>query len=383
MYNPFVFKLPKTVLNIKDITIEDNVLLSPVVPYPLFTLGFHSFLHRTRSAMGITKNLQTKIPFYYVVNPFENNISNYEDDINNSNKIYLKTTNDYSNEFNQLWEVLFIFDITNNNDTIQIIGDSDKISFSEDSIKLFKQKTNKTTLLSKDKFVKGADIKNNSCDLIIAYINSKSISDLNFIEQETYLDLLKIIINILKNTADKGNVVLQLYDTLTITSLKMIYILQSFFEDAIIYKPFLSRDSDSDKFLILKNFKPKYDIIKQLESVAKQINNNSYMSDIFPELVLPKEYLNTFKFINIKLVNNQQIMINEIIKYIKGNNYFGDKYHLFRNKQIECSKWWITNFYPPSVNLYEKNKETLDKFYKTSQDKLLLECQRFITELIN
>jgi hypothetical protein len=383
MYNPFVFKLPKTVLNIKDITIEDNVLLSPVVPYPLFTLGFHSFLHRTRSAMGITKNLQTKIPFYYVVNPFENNISNYEDDINNSNKIYLKTTNDYSNEFNQLWEVLFIFDITKNNDTIQIIGDSDKISFSEDSIKLFKQKTNKTTLLTKDKFVKGADIKNNSCNLIIAYINSKSISDLNFIEQETYLDLLKIIINILKNTADKGNVVLQLYDTLTITSLKMIYILQAFFEDAIIYKPFLSRDSDSDKFLILRNFKPKYDIIKQLESVAKQINNNSYMSDIFPELVLPKEYLNTFKFINIKLVNNQQIMINEIIKYIKGNNYFGDKYHLFRNKQIECSKWWITNFYPPSVNLYEKNKETLDKFYKTSQDKLLLEFQRFITELIN
>ena len=75
-------------------------------------------------------------------------------------------------------------------------------------------------------------------------------------------------------------------------------------------------------------------------------------------------------------------MINEIIKYIKENNYFGDKYHIFRDKQIESSKWWISNFYPPSVNLYEKNKDELGKLFKGSQEKLNLEYQKFIELLL-
>ena len=73
----------------------------------------------------------------------------------------------------------------------------------------------------------------------------------------------------------------------------------------------------------------------------------------------------------------QQIMINDIVKYIKENNYFGDKYHIYRDKQIESTKWWISNFYPPSVNLYEKNKDELDKLFKNSQEKLKLEYQKY------
>jgi hypothetical protein len=71
-------------------------------------------------------------------------------------------------------------------------------------------------------------------------------------------------------------------------------------------------------------------------------------------------------------------MINEIVKYIKENNYFGDKYHIFRDKQIEASKWWIRNFYPPSENIFEKNKQELEKLYKATQEKLNLECDKFV-----
>ena len=377
MYQPFIFKLPNVTFNNKTITIDkDNVEMSPIRPYPLFTMGFHSFLHRTRNGMDITKNLQTKTDFYYVVNPFENKISNYEEDIISSTKKYLKTNNEYSNNFQKIWEILFVFNMTSDNQTIQIIGDDEL----KDCVKLFKEKTQKNT--SKDKFVSEKESKNNSCDLIINNYKKK-VDDNNYLEQESYQELLEIIISIMKNLSDKGNVILQIYDTFTIPTIKLIYILQSCFDEAYIYKSYMSRHSDNEKYLILKNFKlQKTEVIKGLENANKNLDKKNYLIDIFPELSPTKDYLNIFKFINIRLINIQQIMINEIIKYIKENNYFGDKYHIFRDKQIASTKWWISNFYPPSVNLYEKNKDELEKLFKGSQDKLNLEYQKFFELLV-
>ena len=377
MYQPFVFKLPNIILDSKTITSDDNnIEISNIKPYPYFTLGFHSFIHRTRNAMDIIKNLQTKIEFYFVVNPFENNISNYNDDLISSTETYLKSNIKYSNEFQKLWEILFVFDITSNNQTIQIIGNNEL----EDCIKLFKEKTSKTN--SKDKFVLDKEIKKGNYNLIINNFKKKVI-DNNFFEQETYYELLETVISIINNLSDNGNTILQLYDTFTISTIKLIYILQSCFEESYIYKPYMSRHSDNEKYIVLKNFKtPENNVIKGLENAYKNYDNKKYLIDIFPKLIISKDYLNTFKFINIKLINYQQIMINDIVKYIKENNYFGDKYHIFRDKQIESSKWWISNFYPPSVNLYEKNKDEHGKLFKGSQEKLNLEYQRFIELLL-
>ena len=210
MYQPFVFKLPDITLESKTITSDkNNVEMSNIRPYPLFTLGFHSFLHRTRNGMEITKNLQTKIEFYYVVNPFENKISNYEDDLISSTKTYLNTKKEYSNEFQKLWEVLFVFDITFQNQNIQIIG-SDEL---EECIKLFKEKTSKNN--SKDKFVLDKEIKKNNYNLIINNFKKK-VDDENFIEQESYQELLETVILILKNLSESSHAILQLYDTFTI-----------------------------------------------------------------------------------------------------------------------------------------------------------------------
>jgi len=172
---------------------------------------------------------------------------------------------------------------------------------------------------------------------------------------------------------------------MTIITLKLIYLISSFYEDSLIYKPFISRQSDTDRYLILKNFKASKNIdnlIKILETIIKSIDDKNYISDIFPEMVVSKEFMGIFKFVNVKLVNNQQIMINEIIKYIKENNYFGDKYHIFRDKQIESTKWWITTFYPPSKNLYKKSEEDISKLYKTTQEKLNLECKKFLEVMV-
>ena len=88
------------------------------------------------------------------------------------------------------------------------------------------------------------------------------------------------------------------------------------------------------------------------------------------------------KIINIKIANTQQIMINEIVKYIKENNYFGDKYHMYREKQIDATKWWTASFYPPSSNLFEKNKDELQKLLEISQEKYQMEMGKFSSLLV-
>ena len=68
--------------------------------------------------MSITKSLQTKNEFYYVINPFEENIANYEDSLYNLTKHYLNIKDDQpeilSRSFYKMWEILYMFNIVEN-----------------------------------------------------------------------------------------------------------------------------------------------------------------------------------------------------------------------------------------------------------------------------
>ena len=384
MNQPFIIKLPK--VEIKNLDFDkknENVIFSSVLPYPLFSLGFHSFIHRTRSAMEITKNLQSKTDFYYVVNPFEPTISNFEDDIKKSTELYFNRKKDSSNIDSVLlsiWEILLTFDVINKDSkNIFLISDNNL----QDIIELFKEKidlSNKFNIVTNDKNSK----TQSNMNLIIASNNIK-VTDENFIEQEFYREFISYLIKILNSQSEDGNCIIKYFDSFCIPTLKIIYMITSFYNESYIYKPFISRQSKSERFLILKGFKSVKNtdkIIAILEDILKSFNNKNYIFDIFPDIKISRDYMSFFTFVNTKLVNNQQIMINEIIKYIKENNYFGDKYHIYRDKQIESSKWWIKSFYPPSENTYEKNKEDLGKLYKVTQEKLNLECQKFLESLV-
>ena len=380
MNQPFIIKLPKVEIKNLDFNEKkENIVFSSVLTYPLFTLGFHSFIHRTRSAMEITKNLQSKTEFYYVVNPFEPTISNFEDDIKKSTQLYFKKKDSIiDDEFLSLWEILFTFDIINKNSKNILLLSKNNLNHIVD---LYKEKLN---LNNKFNIIDNENKNVTDVDLIIAS-NTIKVDDENFIEQEFYQEFISYLVKILKSQKDDGNCIIKYFDSFCIPTLKIIYLITSFYNESFIYKPFISRQSNSERFLILKGFKSGKNLdkmIAMLEGMLKSFDNKKYVFDIIPNIELPRDYITFFTFVNTRLVNNQQIMINEIIKYIKENNYFGDKYHIFRDKQIESSKWWIKNFYPPSENIYEKNKEDLGKLYKVTQEKLNLECQKFIESLV-
>ena len=354
MNNLHVYKLPNN-NNIDIFTKNDNlVITSPFQNNPLFSLGFHYFIDRTRNAMSITDKLETKNEFYYVVNQFEPNVPNYEDTLINSSKIYLKKEVE-SRDFYKFWEICFLFDIAEGtNLECLIMNDYGEAQ----AFEMYRAKFHNTDS-KKDKIMKSYK-KSVTADLIIA--NHIGSTENEFVEI-----LITEIINIIECQNKKGNLILRVYDTFTLPTLKLIYLISSLYEESYIYKPFLSRPSENEKYIICKNYKDKEGkkIISNLEEIKKNIKNE-FISDIFLDLDIPKEFVNVFKFTNIKLISQQQIIINEIIKYIKNNNYFGDKYHEYRNQQIEATTQWVTNFYPPSNNLYKENKDSLTKLLTTS-----------------
>ena len=86
-YKPFIFKLEKGHNKILDRPIDKkDVIMSPIINYPLLSLGYHYFIHRTKESMERTNQLESKNKFYYIVNPFEHTISNHEEDLTSNTK---------------------------------------------------------------------------------------------------------------------------------------------------------------------------------------------------------------------------------------------------------------------------------------------------------
>ena len=455
MYNPFIFKLEPGKSDVLDKISKDNLISSSTINLPLASLGFHQFLHRTKNAMSITNTFQSKNKLYYVVNPFEHTIPNYEDTLQNLTKIYLNVKeekdapNILSRAFYKMWEMLFLFNLADKKDiTIAALAEGpgafiqavinyrQKLGPGIKDVKIFGvtihpekgkfiemgkqflgyyEKRSKglitiheTYPTSEAKDHKGKD-NGDITDIKTISLFKKDIEktkeyadlvtadggfdweDENFQEQEGYQLILGEIVAALRVQAKDGHFVLKIFESFTIPTIKLIYLLSSFYEECYMYKPYFSRISNSEKYIVCKKFKydqkkdskilePK---LKSLEKVLEDMNSLKYVFDIYPDLVIPSSYLDRFKFMNIKISNPQQIMINDIVTYIKENNYYGERYHMYREKQIEATKWWVGNFYPPSNNLFEKNKEEMEKHLKTTMEKNTVEEGKFIATLVD
>ena len=369
-YNIQIYKLPKN-NDFNSFIKDDNLVInSPYENHPLFTLGYHHFISRTREAMSIPEIVDKKNELFYVVNPFEPNIRDYEDSLNNIIKVYLKQDIELR-DFYKFWEMCFIFDIIDGeNLNIMVLNDSGE----SQAIQLYREKfLNKQS--KKDKYYTEYK-KKISADIIVA--NNISNKENKLVEV-----LLEQLINSLNCQNKNGHLILKIGDTYTSPTLKIIYLLTTLYKECYLYKPFFSRPSDNEKYIICKNFdftniKP---IISNLETILKSSKTN-YITDIFLDLDITNQDLyHTFKLINIKLINQKKININNIVKYIKDNNYYGDKYHEYRNQQIEASKWWINNFLPENNTLYKTNKEFFEKNTKSTIEKHFLEKEKFLNQL--
>jgi 23S rRNA U2552 (ribose-2'-O)-methylase RlmE/FtsJ len=183
--------------------------------------------------------------------------------------------------------------------------------------------------------------------------------DENYQEQEVYRLLLGEIICALNIQNKGGHFILKIYEIFTDVTIKLLCILKSFYENVYIYKPFLSRSSNSERYIIAKNFKFKQDkvllkkiiILENMLEKANDIEKKNYIHNIFSEYEVSEKLKEVIIYQNKILSNIQHKEINNIISYINGGNYFGDLYHEYREKQINANNFWIKNYYPKKSDI--------------------------------
>ena len=115
-YAPFVIKIPPTSADNNIFDTEINPVMTSNIDYPLFSLGFHHYIHSNKKKMEILNEFQGKKKVYLVMNEFERYIDNYPEDIGNTSDQYFKITknklpNILSRGFYKLWEMLNMFDL--------------------------------------------------------------------------------------------------------------------------------------------------------------------------------------------------------------------------------------------------------------------------------
>ncbi len=186
----------------------------------------------------------------------------------------------------------------------------------------------------------------------------------NLQEQEAYRLIFGEIISAIKIQKDGGSFVLKIFESYTHTTLKMIELLRAFYKEVYICKPYTSRISNSEKYVVCKKFdksKATSSIIKKLEEFMITLNKNEQFNiiDIFTDFQISKKNIDMYKKINIQLMIRQYLGINNIIFFDKLDNKNGTEYNEFLDKQIEAALFWNDLF------LDTKNYTKLTKYVKS------------------
>lgn len=412
---PLVIKLTSNdFLKIKN-KLSSKVRYSNIIAQPEFNLGFHSYIHQTKNKMSITNKLSTKEKFYYVVNPFESD----EELLTKSSKFFnIKKDKPeiLSRAFFKMWEMLIVFGLGEEKDFTYSALAEGPGSFLQAVLyyreKYFEVKNNKfhsitinpedgknidvsknflgyyhdryPNLLNPHKTYKSNKIGKYKSRDTGDLTDFKSISnfrknikktkkfsnlvtadggfawiDENYQEQEAYPLIIGQILAGLMVQDKGGNLVIKMFETFTTLSVKLVYLLSSLYDEIYFYKPYFSRISNSERYLICKGF--KYDqkkdknlldiLFTDLEKILKQFDTDKYITDVFENITVPESFKDLIRQFNIMVANKQQEMINLIITYIKENNYFGDKYHKYLDNHKKAINFWIENFLIEKSNL--------------------------------
>lgn len=182
----------------------------------------------------------------------------------------------------------------------------------------------------------------------------------NLQEQEAYRLIYGQILTALKTQKSGGHFVLKIFETYTENTIKLLELLRLFYTELYICKPFTSRISNSEKYIVCKKFNKKsftQPIAKKMEEMVSVMNKNNQFNvvEMFSDFKLDKKVFDLYKNINIELSLKQYEGINKIIQFIKLDNHNGNEYNLYLNKQIEAARFWVNTFLNPNkFNQIEK-----------------------------
>lgn len=173
-------------------------------------------------------------------------------------------------------------------------------------------------------------------------------------EQESFFLIFGEILTALCTQQKGGNFVCKFIDCYTNLSIKLIYLICCFYENVHIDKPHMSRQSNSERYVIAKNFKYEetdkeyinnIDILFEIYAqINKDIYNKLNIIDIFQNIEMNYLFVNKIASGNSEIGVNQINCITNRIKYFKLPNLISQEFAEYSNIQKEATEYWIGKY---------------------------------------
>jgi 23S rRNA U2552 (ribose-2'-O)-methylase RlmE/FtsJ len=132
--------------------------------------------------------------------------------------------------------------------------------------------------------------------------------DFNKQELSSYKLLFSEIFIALNIQSEGGTFIIKVFDLFYHKTVQLIYLLFLSYSEVYIYKPTVSRLSNSEKYIVCKGFKPfNKEIIDLLDKYYDNVN--------ILHINIPQEFIDKIKEYNNLFVNNQINYIKNILKF--------------------------------------------------------------------
>ena len=152
-----------------------------------------------------------------------------------------------------------------------------------------------------------------------------------------------------------GTFILKIFDIFTQATIDLLYILSSVYEQLIIIKPNTSRQANSEKYVICKNFKLEetYELIENLSQLFPIVNSDIII-ERFLNIDIPNLYTNKLEDINA-IIGQQQLENILSTLYLLDNNKPEKIENIKKNNIQKCIQWCIKYKLPYNKNIQQLN----------------------------
>jgi 23S rRNA U2552 (ribose-2'-O)-methylase RlmE/FtsJ len=368
-----------------------SFLCSSYIQEPMIALGFNLFMMKNKEKLQIVKNLpESQKKVHYIFNDYDVFlVSQPEKSIHETFQklVFKKPLAITNSSFYKIWEIISEFSLLSSKEPIIAISMGDGPGSIVQSLITYRN-TYHSKLVSKDLYcVLGIiDDQKLECFTNMNIFNVKDENkmrdyndikifkkdflkktkeqfgqkkknanlivcdgemnwyDENYQEQEMINLIFSEIVFGLNMLDEGGSLVVKIYDTYTLVTVKILAILNSFFKDVYIYKPLTSSRANSEKYVVGKGYKPNKSNILVLNKLFEDIEKNqSFIVDI-NNFDVEDKIMNMLINVNQQVSDLQYQIINRMYKFIQTKNYFGVEYHDQVKKQVEHSAKWIEKY---------------------------------------
>lgn len=178
-------------------------------------------------------------------------------------------------------------------------------------------------------------IGKNSCDLITCDGGIDYSKNFTNQESESYNFIYNEILLALNLQSKNGTLILKIFDIFNWDTINLLYLLYNVYDTITICKPYTSRNTNSEKYLICQNYKYNKNIINLLldNFIEKKLN-----------LHIPKSFLNDLNYYNNIYCEIQNDNIQSVLNILKLKCIYIDKPN---KNQIMKAKEWCKNYNLP------------------------------------